>query len=293
VLKEARSTNVESRHNAVRLRCWCFTFRSIFVIRHSTFRAAAAFTLIELLVVIAIIALLAALLMPAMISAKQQSKSAVCLNNLKQLQAAWLIYAHDNDDALVPNTSRFTNFVQQNVAPSWVLGNATHDRSTTNIEAGLLFKEIGSAGVYHCPTDNSLCTGASTRLLRLRSYSLSGQLGSDMEGKGWKWPTPDLPALRRIADLSPRSPAELFAFIDEHPDSIDDGSFEIPEIRFSNWMELPADRHLRGCNLSFLDGRVEHWRWRAPKIFRDYEQRPVDDLDKQDLQRLQACVYRP
>ncbi len=94
-----------------------------------------AFTLVELLVVIAIIALLASLLLPALTSAKNKSKSTVCLNNLRQLQKAFLSYAHNNDDALAPNYSRNTNLIQQGVAPSWVLGNAKQDGSTTNIKS--------------------------------------------------------------------------------------------------------------------------------------------------------------
>jgi len=85
----------------------------------------AAFTLIELLVVITIIGVIAALLLPALAKAKQSAQSTKCLSNLKQLQLAWLSYAHDNNDRLVLNKSRNTRgLIQRSVAPSWVPGNA-------------------------------------------------------------------------------------------------------------------------------------------------------------------------
>src|SRR5437762_12228469 len=139
----------------------------------------AAFTLIELLVVIAIIAVLAALLLPTLAKAKQSAQSTKCLSNLKQLQLAWLNYAHDNNDRLVPNKTRNTGVIQRSVAPSWVLGNAKWDRAMTNIRAGLLYSHAGAEGVFHCPRDKSLTRGAATPALRIRSYSLSAWLGGD------------------------------------------------------------------------------------------------------------------
>ena len=85
------------------------------------------------------------------------------------------------------------------------------------------------------------------------------------------------------------SPSRTFTFVDEHEDSIDDGIFAIYG-DLTQWMELPSDRHRRGCNLSFADGHVEPGRWKAPKVFRDYEQPSLPGADTSDLQRLQACV---
>jgi prepilin-type processing-associated H-X9-DG protein/prepilin-type N-terminal cleavage/methylation domain-containing protein len=253
-----------------------------------------AFTFIELLAVVLVIALLSALILPALSAAKQKSQRTVCLNNLKQLQFAWQSYADEHDDRLVPDTSRSTSgLIQQSVAPAWVLGNAKHDRSTSNLEAGLLYPHVNDTKVYRCPADNAPIARLSPRRPRVRSYSRNSWLGIDIQGKGWIATTAS-PGLSGIATrhtaLRTPGPAQTFVFLDEHEDSIDDGSCAIPELGRLNWMELPADRHDRGCNLSFADSHVERWRWKAPKVFRDYQQPPLDELDRQDLERLQRCL---
>jgi len=259
---------------------------------------AGAFTLLEAVVVVAVIAALTALLLPALSAARTYVRSTSCQSNLKQLQLAWLGYADENNDWVVPNKARSTNLIQRSVAPSWVLGNARWDTSLTNLQAGLLFPHARSVGIYRCPSDLSFAKARGTPPARIRSYSLSATLGLDFSGKGLQGPGTDSRFKAKLSTL--RSPAQTFAFLDEHEDSIDDGVFLAYDpihwaetnaaAELKTWAELPSARHNRGCNLSFADGRVEHWRWKWPKTFEEYDQRPVNNFDEADLKKLQAFL---
>lgn len=256
------------------------------------FRAADAFTLIELLVVIAIIAILAALLLPALAKSKATAHSAACLNNLRQLQAGYLMYAHDNRDALPPNISRRVQFDQVNVAGAWVLGNTTIDTNTSNIKAGGLFPHVGSAAVYRCPADKSTVRDQPA-LLRTRSYSISLWLNVDIVNFGsGDLATRDPLNRHKLSEIVDPPPSQTWVIMDEHPLSIDDGVFLIsPDA--SDWSSYRGDQHNNGANLSFADGHAEHYRWRCRRKFPKYSFSWITTInagDRADLKKLQDGV---
>jgi len=260
-----------------------------------------AFTLIELLITISILVLLAGLSLPALTRAKAQAHSAVCKNNLRQLQLGWRAYAEANDDKLVPNLTRSTIHYdiehRESLYGSWVLGNAQTDTTTENIQKGLLFAHTPSALVYRCPSDRSTVTDHK-RIRRTRSYSMNFFLSAEQScvplpsaDRGGRLYLLSLDERRqietkaRLSQLS--SPASVFVFLDVHERSIDSGGFNLyPALE--QWQHLPAGRHSQGCNLSFADGHVEHYRWQNPKFFRSSPQSIANDLELLDFKRLAA-----
>jgi prepilin-type N-terminal cleavage/methylation domain-containing protein/prepilin-type processing-associated H-X9-DG protein len=263
----------------------------------------AAFTLVELLVVIAVIAILAGLLLPALGKAKAQALNVACLNNLKQLQICSHLYALDHSDVLPPN-----NFVYDvgSGQPSpgyssdwtWCPGVTRYDTTPVNIERGLLFPYNRTFRIYHCPADKSTVettNGVKLAMLRTRSYNMSESINGLPLGETLNLIFP--PSYKKESEITDPSPSSLFVFIDVHEDGILDSLFGIlppgwtrlfgmPEI----WWDLPANRHNQGCNFSFADGHIEHWRWAAPKIFQKVGQDIGDAADMKDFRRVQAGV---
>lgn len=264
-------------------------------------RGKHAFTLIELMVVTAIIALLAALLLPALARSKATAQSAVCRNNLTQLQLAWLAYAQDHNDALAPNISRQVEFDQVNVAGSWVLGNTLIDTNTANIAAGVLYPYVDATSVYHCPADESTVHDRPG-LVRTRSYSMSLWLNVDIVSFGNADLATTAPDNKhKLLQIVHPPPSRTWVFIDEHQLSIDDGVFLIGQ-GWGNrvgdsWSSYRGDRHNNGANLSFADGHVEPHPWRCRRQFPKYTHtwtRTVNAEDREDLRWLAAGLpYSP
>ena len=237
-----------------------------------------AFTLIELLVVIAIIAILAGLLLPVLSRAKTKAQAISCLSNTKQLTLAWIMYSGDNRDELIQNYI-------QNQAYAWVQGDVNSrpgDTNVANIKNGKLFPYNTSLGIYVCPADEYKRDG-KTKIARVRSFSMSGQMNSDVD-----WVNPTYPLRRKYSDIIKPSPVSALVFIDEGL-TLEDSYFAI-QVDNRVWQNSPADRHDRGANLSFADGHSEIYKWKEPTTGKAGYNAPAKTPVDRDFDRVAATI---
>lgn len=236
--------------------------------RRSRKYAPGAFTLIELLVVIAIIAILAALLLPSLSKAKNQSQGIKCLSNAKQLQLAWLEYAMDNKDKLVWNSSI-------DGVLGWCedhMDYLTANLANTNVNylidsryALLAPYTAGQYNIYKCPADQSAVMMGGQMIPRTRSISLSQAMNSTNDWLSWATGKPYL-VFVRMSDFSHMSPTTALCFIDEDPDSVNWGELAITMIDQSTLssayiIDVPASFHNRCAAVTFADGHGEIHQW--------------------------------
>jgi prepilin-type N-terminal cleavage/methylation domain-containing protein/prepilin-type processing-associated H-X9-DG protein len=235
-------------------------------------RYRVAFTLIELLVVIAIIAILAAMLLPALSRSKMRAQGVICLSNLRQLQIGWVMYSDDNNSAIpqniASNSGRLTdNPLTLNAQPGgpnacWVLGDVQISPDWTNdllIMHGLIYPYLNSVRVFQCPTaKNPYSPNAS----RNRSYSMNGWMNGILP---WNTESKDFVKVPQIA----LPPTMAMVFIEENPASINDGYWIQDLTQPTKWIDSPAHYHNNSGSMSFADGHAESRKWTDANVLND------------------------
>jgi prepilin-type N-terminal cleavage/methylation domain-containing protein/prepilin-type processing-associated H-X9-DG protein len=224
----------------------------------------SAFTLIELLVVIAIIAILAALLLPALGRAKVKAQAIACLNNCRQLGQAFIMYANDYNDICVASAGSYASD-----APVWIEGSANTGLDAvdvTKLEKSPTFPYLKSRNVFHCPSDRAKLSIQGTRPPRIRSYSQNGYVGLPTG------PTPSqnaniLKTVRKLGEITTPGPSAVFLFIDEHENSINDSHFtafrDFHSFGSQKWCDAPSGRHGNATGFTFADGHSEIHKWNS------------------------------
>jgi prepilin-type N-terminal cleavage/methylation domain-containing protein/prepilin-type processing-associated H-X9-DG protein len=244
------------------------------------------FTLVELLVVIAVIAILASLLLPALNRAKAKAEGIFCLNNTKQLLVAWQVYADDHNDSLAYNVGgNGPRSIAPNTKLNWVdniMSWSTNSDNTnlTTITDASLGQYAGAVAIYRCPSDKVLSDEQRNVgwPARIRSYSMNAMVGDagEVSKSGVNENNPGYVQFFKASSIP--QPLRIFIFLDEHPDSINDGYFlnkwPTPRDPDKYWIDLPASYHNGAGSFSFADGHSETHRWQNPST----KQPPIPEL---------------
>ncbi len=224
------------------------------------------FTLIELLVVIAFIAILAAMLLPALSKAKTKAQAIGCINNLRQLQLGWTLYSTDNNDKVVRTGGLGSpqaplpipaTFQPGGINAKWVLGRVDQSPGDTDpafVQNGLHYSFINNLEVFKCPGNRKVGVNGEPTT---RSMSMNAWM-NPINDEG-QMDLHNYVVFRKQTQI--RKPSETWVTIDEKPNSINDGWFLVKPNVPQTWRDVPASYHNNAGGLSFADGHAEIRKW--------------------------------